>query len=268
MFLGRYLKASFKFSELLTHFNENIFKLLVYFLFLSLVYLIPMNLLIMSEDGFRIDFIHQDFITETPSWNLPSGCKIEFNDFHCSSDEKVIETHQDVTYIFNGSKADVDKDQKQVIFTKDAIIYSSGEGASMTSKGYKGFSYTDFDSVNLLKNDERTQAYLSFANSVESSFSDYIVLYSILTNVGVNLFIQFIFILLLALVLQLFRFGYQSFPGYIDGLKFVILSMGLPVAIGLVVGLFEPAFGSVFFQLSMGLTVMIVMLKYGKTSLK
>ena len=120
----------------------------------------------------------------------------------------------------------------------------------------------------MLEDDARTEAFQSFALSVEASFSRYIVLYSVITNTMVNMFIQLAFILLLALVLQLFRFGYQHFMSYIDGVKFVILSMGLPTLIGLIVGLYQPAFGSVFFQLSMGLTVMIVMLKYGKKTLK
>lgn len=264
----RYLKASFQFDRLLSHSGEKFYKIFLYFLFLSLVYLLPMNLLIVRESGWRIDFIHQDFIDETPTWDMPAGCRIELDRFFCDINTKTILTHQDVTYIFNGTTADLDLAEKQMIFTEDHIIYSDGKGNQMNSQGYEGFESFNTNSFNLLEDDARIEAFQTFALSVEGSFSRYIVLYSVITNTMVNMFIQFTFILLLALVLQLFRFGYQHFMSYIDGVKFVILSMGLPTLIGLFVGLYQPAFGSVFFQLSMGLTVMIVMLKYGKKTLK
>ncbi|PKK87284.1 MAG: hypothetical protein CVV63_01560 [Tenericutes bacterium HGW-Tenericutes-8] len=268
MFMGRYLKASFQFDRLLTHSGEKFYKVFLYFMFLSLVYLLPMNLLIVRESGWRIDFIHQDFIDETPTWDMPAGCKIELDRFFCEIDSKTTLTHQDVTYIFNGTKADLDLDFKQMIFTSNYIIYSDGKGNQMQSKGYEGFETFNSNSFNLLEDDDRVLGFQAFATSVEASFSQYIVLYSVVTNTFVNMFIQLAFILMLALVLQLFRFGYQHFLSYIEGVKFVILAMGLPTVIGLIVGLYQPAFGSVFFQLSMGLTVMIVMLKYGKKTLK
>lgn len=268
MFIVRYLKASFQFDRLLTHFNEKFIKVFIYFIFLSLIYLIPMNYLIVRESGWRMDFIQQDFLDETPVWDMPAGCIINLNRFYCEDNTVTVLDHADVTYVFNGTKADVSKTVKQMVFTKDAMIYSDGRGNQMTSSGYEGFNYFSSNSFNLETGDLRDIAFTDFAKSVEASFSQYIVLYAVATNTAVNVFIQFIFILLLALVLQLFRFGYQTFFSYLDGIKFVMLSMGLPTIVALIVGLLQPSFGSVFFQLTMGLTVMIVMLKFGRKTLK
>lgn len=268
MFLIRYFKASFQFETLLTHFDEKLSKLWIYFLVLSLIALFPMNFLVQRQEGYRIDFIHQDFLEETPNWVLPSGCLIEAGRLFCTDETKTTLTHLDVTYVFNGTIADKDLEVKQFIFTEDQIIYTDGKGASMSGT-YRGFDETfNFNTFNLMDSADKKDALLDFASSVESSFSRYTILYSVLTNTGVSILVQFAFVLLLGLVLQLFRFGYQSFPSYFDGLKFIILSMGLPTVIGFIVGLFVPSFGSVFYQLAMGLTVMLVMLKYGKKSIK
>lgn len=227
-----------------------------------------MNYLIVREAGWRIDFIQQDFLVDTPIWDLPEGCTINLNRFYCDDNTKTVLTHKDVTYIFNGTKTDVSKTVKQMIFTNENIIYSDGLGHQMTSNGYEGFNYFSSNSFNLETGDSRDAAFLELAKNVEASFNQYIVLYAVMTNTAVNIFIQFMFILMLALVLQLFRFGYQTFFSYLDGVKFVMLAMGLPTIISLIIGLLQPSFGSVFFQLTMGLTVMIVMLKFGRKTLK
>jgi len=268
MFLIQYFKASFQFDTLLTHFDEKFTKLWTYFIVLSLIALFPMNLLIQRQEGFRLDFIEQDFLEESPNWVLPSNCTIEVNRLTCANTTKTVLTHQDVTYIFNGTVEDIDLDQKQLILTSDTVIYTDGKGARM-SGSYRGFDETfNFNTYNLMDSAEKVDAMLLFARNIEASFSRYTILYAVLTNTGVSILVQFAFVLLLGAVLQLFRFGYQSFPNYFDGLKFIILSMGLPSLIGFIIGIFVPSFGSVFYQLAMGLTIMIVMLKYGKKCLK
>jgi maltodextrin utilization protein YvdJ len=268
MFLVKYFKASFQFDRLLTHFDEKFSKLWIYFIILSLIALFPMNFLIQRQEGFRLDFIEQDFLESSPNWVLPSDCSIEVNRLICNNTNKTVLTHQGLTYIFNGSVSDIDLTQKQLILTSDTVIYTDGKGARM-SGSYRGFDETfNFNTYNLMDDAEQVDAMLVFARSIEASFSRYTILYAVLTNTGVSLLVQFVFVLLLGAVLQLFRFGYQSFPNYFDGLKFIILSMGLPSIIGFIIGIFIPSFGSVFYQLTMGLTIMIVMLKYGKTCLK
>lgn len=268
MFIAKYLKYSFDFPKLLTHFDQKLHKIIIYFIFLSLVYLLPMNIMIVRENGWRIDFIHQDFMDEIPTWNLPENCKIEMNRLLCSDTSSYTFNHQNVEYIFNGNETDLNLNVKQIILTKENILYADGRGNKMISRGYEGFETLNFNTFNLLSDVEKETAFKSFAMSIESSFSPWIVLYSLLMNTLVNVFIQFIFVLALGLILQLFRFGYQSFPTYIEGLKFIVLAMGLPVLIGLIVGIIQPAFGSVFFQLFMGVTIMIVMIKYGKEYIK
>lgn len=268
MFLVKYFKASFQFSTLLTHFDEKFTKLWTYFIVLSLIALFPMNFLIQRQEGFRLDFIEQDFLEATPAWVLPSDCSIQVNRLMCDNSTKTTLIHLDMTYIFNGTASDIDLSKKQLILTFDRVIYTDGKGAQMTGS-YRGFDETfNFNTYNLMDSAEQKDAILNFARNLEASFSRYTILYAVLTNTMVSILVQFAFVLLLGAVLQLFRFGYQSFPNYFDGLKFIILSMGLPSVIGFVVGIFIPSFGSVFYQLTMGLTIMIVMLKYGRTCLK
>ena len=137
--------------------------------------------------------------------------ELSWTDFFCDINTKTILTHQDVTYIFNGTTADLDLVEKQMIFTEDHIIYSDGKGNQMNSQGYEGFESFNTNSFNLLEDDARKEAFQTFALSVEASFSRYIVLYSVITNTMVNMFIQLAFILLLALVLQLFRIWLSTF---------------------------------------------------------
>jgi maltodextrin utilization protein YvdJ len=65
-------------------------------------------------------------------------------------------------------------------------------------------------------------------------------------------------------VIQMFRFGFSTFMSFGESLRFIIFAMGLPAVLSLIVGLFVPAFSTVFFQLAMGLVTMLVMLIVGR----
>jgi maltodextrin utilization protein YvdJ len=99
---------------------------------------------------------------------------------------------------------------------------------------------------------------------VEKSFSAYIIFYAIAVNTLILTGTNLLFILLLSLVLQLFRFGYSTFFTYKESLIFLVYAMGLPAVISFIVGLFAPGVSTVLYQFSIGLIVMVVMLKYGK----
>ncbi|MDO9628840.1 MAG: DUF1189 family protein, partial [Acholeplasmataceae bacterium] len=141
----------------------------------------------------------------------------------------------------------------------------NGENASMTGYDYKGFNdNVNFRSINLMEGSEKANAYIAFGTSIEQTFGPYIIFYTVLVNTIISFGLNAFFILLLSLVLQLFRFGYSTFFTYKESIKFLVLIMGLPALLSFIVGLIEPAFSPVFFQLGMGLTVMLTMLLYGK----
>ena len=263
MFIVRYFKYSFQFSQMLSRTQEKFWKVMIYFLILSSISLFPMNFLIVREQGWRLDFIEESFTSSTPTWNLPDNCRIELNRFFCPTDDEYIREHNGITYIFNYQGGGYDISKKQLIFTHENIIYTNGN-AEMKGT-YRGFEEgLRFNDVNVLSGVERSEAFISFGDRVEKSFSAYIVFYALFVNTitltGTNL----LFILLLSLVLQLFRFGYSTFFQYKESLIFLVYAMGFPAVISFIVGLFAPGVSTVLYQFSLGLIVMIVMLKYGK----
>lgn len=265
MFILRYVKYSFNFSKVFTRVSEKSYKVIIYFLLLSLIQLFPMNYLIINEQGWRLDFIEEGFLVETPDWQLPENCRITLNTLMCTGSESYLYEHQGITYIFNDQEESFDASIKQVIFRENEIIYTNGEGAHMIGRGYRGFvDELNFQSLNLTSGEERQVAYLSFARQIENSFSPFIIFYTLLTNTVVSIGLNVLFIILLSLVLQLFRFGYSKFFTYKESLKFLVFMMGLPAMLSFIVGLIQPAFSPVFFQLGMGIATMAVMLIYGK----
>jgi maltodextrin utilization protein YvdJ len=263
MFLVRYFKYSFQFNQMLTRTKEKFWKVMIYFLILSSISLFPMNFLIVQEQGWKLDFIEESFKSSTPTWDLPTGCRIELNRFFCQTNDEYIREHNGITYIFNYQGGGYDLSTKQLIFTHKNIIYTNGNAEMQGT--YRGFDQRlSFNDLNLLSGVERSEAFIAFGSNVEKSFSAYIVFYAILVNTitltGTNL----LFILLLSLVLQLFRFGYSTFFSYKESLIFLVYTMGFPAVISFIVGLFAPGVSTVLYQFSIGLIVMVVMLKYGK----
>jgi len=222
-----------------------------------------MNYLIVREQGWRLDFIEESFKESTPTWDLPNGCRIELNRFICPTDTETTLEHNGITYIFNYQGGGYDLSKKQIIFTHTNIIYTN-RNAEMVGT-YKGFETgLRFSDVNILSGVERSDAFIQFGSMVESSFSSYIVFYAIATNTVILTGANMLFILLLSLVLQLFRFGYSTFFSFKDSLAFLVIATGFPSVISFIVGLFLPGVSTVLYQFSIGLIVIVVMLKYGK----
>lgn len=265
MFLVRFLQYSLQYSKVFTHVNEKMWKIVIYFLILCMINVFPLNFLIVKEQGWRLNFIAESFTLETPDWVLPETCGITASKLVCSDDTEYTYEHQDIVYIFNYQGTDYDLSKKQVLFKETTIIYTNGENASMVGYDYKGFNYSQsFLELNLSEGVDRALLYEQFGQSIESSFSPYIVLYTLLVNTITSIALNALFLVILSLVLQLFRFGYTKFFTYVDSLKFLVYMMAVPAILSFVVGIFEPAFSPVFFQLGMGIITMIVMLRYGK----
>ncbi|MBU1141234.1 MAG: DUF1189 domain-containing protein [Firmicutes bacterium] len=249
----------------MTHVNEKMWKIIIYFLILSMINLFPMNYLVVKEQGWRLNFVEESFTLETPDWVLPESCSITASKLMCSTLTEYTYEHQGITYIFNYQGTEYDLTKKQLLFKENQIIYTNGENASMVGYDYRGFSDTQsFLELNLSEGIDRQELYIQFGQSIESTFGPYIVLYTLLVNSITSIGMNMLLLLILSLVLQLFRFGYSKFFTYKDSLKFLVYMMGVPALLSFIVGLVEPAFSPVFFQLGMGISTMIVMLVYGK----
>jgi maltodextrin utilization protein YvdJ len=265
MFLVRYFKYSFQFDKMFIHLNEKFWKYLIYFFILSMINLFPMNFLIVKEQGWRLDFIEESLTSSTPNWQLPETWSISGYKLITDTTTQHVEVHDGITYIFNFQGTDYDLTKKQIIFKESTIIYTNGDGARMVGYDYRGFADTiSFLELNLSSGEERSQNYARFGQYIEESFGSYIVFYTLLVNTMTNMALNILFILILSLVIQLFRFGFSKFLSYKEGIKFLILVMGLPAILSFIVGLMEPAFSPVLFQFGMGLTTMIVLLIHGR----
>lgn len=265
MFLVHFLQYSLQYSKVFTHVNEKMWKIVIYFLILCMINVFPLNFLIVQEQGWRLNFIAESFTLETPDWVLPETCNIAASKLVCLDDTQYIYEHQDIIYIFNYQGSNYDLTKKQVLFKETTIVYTNGENASMVGYDYKGFDYSQsFLEFNLSEGVDRALMYEQFGQSIEASFSSYIVLYTLLVNTVTSIAMNALFLVLLSLVLQLFRFGYTKFFTYLDSLKFLVYIMAVPAIISFAVGLMEPAFSPVLFQLGMGIITMVVMLVYGK----
>lgn len=263
MFLVRYLRTSFQLKEMIYRTKESTFKVFIYFVVLSLISIFPMNYLIVKEQGWRLDFIESSFNSEVPDWDLPANCKIELNRLFCDTDEETILVHQDITFIFNYQGGGYEKVNKQIILAEREIIYTSNQ-AEMKGT-YKGFvGQYNFNDINLLSGQAKEEALLDFGARIENSFSNYIVFYSIMINTGVMIATNFLLVILLTFVIQLFRFGYSSFFTYKESFNFIVFATGIPSFLNFLIGIIAPGISNVIFSMSLGIIVMVVMLIYGK----
>jgi len=268
MFLIRMFKKSFVFKGLLKNVNEKLWKYIVYFIILMLIANFPQTLEVIRYEGTRLDFVVEDFETSTPTnWVMPSKIEIKGGKLVNNGDlNRYIYEHQGITYIINNTeKIDVNDYKNHIIFSEESIMFIDAEGNFLEEFGYRGF--TDifrFIELNLASGEYKVEIYNDFARSIESSFSRPIVLYTIIRNNLTQIFVNIIYIIILALLVQLFRFRFQNFLSFIEGIKFVILSLGLPAVLTLIIGIFSPAFTPVVFQLSSGMTIMLVMLVFSK----
>lgn len=265
MFLVKYLRYSFDFKHIFNYIHEKTWKVFIYFIILSFIAIFPSNYKIISEQGWRLDFIEESFMAETPTWNLPDNCEIIGGTFDCESEIEYVMSHQDIIFVFNAQENRESLNQKTILFYKDRIVYQNAEGDFMTGSNYQGFTdIVSFRELNLMQGEEKAIAYQAFGSQIEASFGHYIVLYSVLVNTVTTFGTYILYLVLLGLILQLFRFGYSKFMNYIQSIKFLVFLMGVPTLVGFVIGMIEPAFGAVLFQFSMGIIAMLVMLFYGK----
>lgn len=264
MFISKFFIQSLKPKEVFDHLSDKLYKYFIYFVLLMLIMVLPQNINIIQNYGFKLHFIENTFHLSTPTWVLPEDVYFSTNKLVSERDISFTYKHEGLTYIFNYKGQSLNDNEKYILLKEAEVTYIDEKGNQIT-RPYKNFTETfSLKGLNLATGQDKTNLYIEFANNLESSFGPYITLYSLLTNVFVTLFIQCLFVFLLALVVQLFRYGLTSFMSYKDTIKFVILMLTIPVFLSLIVGIIQPAFGTVVFQFGAGITIMLVMLKYGR----
>jgi len=70
MFIIKYFKEALKYGTVFKLVSEKTYKVIIFFLLLTLIQLFPMNFQIVSEQGWRLDFIQESFQAETQIGNF------------------------------------------------------------------------------------------------------------------------------------------------------------------------------------------------------
>lgn len=269
MFLVKFFKQSFTFKTLLKNANQKLWKLIIYFILLILIANFPATYDAFKSKGSRLDFIIEDFDSSTPlEWDIPENFKISGGLLITNGDTKeYINTHRDITYIINKQEVieDVNNYKNHIIFFEKNLVYIDSKGNFLEAIDYTGFEDVfNFRELSLSSMEDKVELFKVFAYSVEKSFAKDIVIFTVLRNNIIQIFINIIYVILLAALIQLFKFGYQDFLSFYDSVKFVILSLGLPAVLSFGIGLLSIGFAPVIFQLASGMTVMLVVLIFGK----
>lgn len=267
MFLARYFKNGFHFKTLLSHSKENLFKVILYLIVLSIIVAFPLNYLTVVTDGSKINFIYEDFSSDVPiGLEFPEGMFIKNGKLHMPNDTKFEFTHKGITYLFNHKVNNFNDYKNHVLLETDYIIFAGNDTVYIPTDGYKGFTAEfSISQFNTASYEDKQLIFAEFGLKLEQSFSQYIVLYTVLRNTLITIVTNIIYVFLMSLLLQVFRFGYTKFYTLKEGFVFVVMAMGFPTLLSFIVGILLVGFGPVVFQLSMGILIMAIMIKYGKS---
>lgn len=270
MFVIRFFVRSFQFSKIFKSLNEKLWKYILYAVLLILIANFPASFEIVKEQGSRLDFLIEDFSTEAPlNWVLPDEMEIKGGKLINYGDtNEYINTHKGRTYIINKQDriTNIDDYLNHVILYESSLIYIDEEGNFLEDYNYKGFSIDNFSfrELKLANYEDQLLLYQEFSKGLEKTFSSKIVLYTLLRNNFINVIMNFVYIIVLAGIVMFFKFGYQKFITYFEAIKLVILCLTLPAVLAFGIGFLSFAFSPVLFQLASGMTVMLVVLAFGK----
>lgn len=260
MFLIEYFKNGFSYEHVFQRLIPINIKVIVYFIILTFLTAFPLNYQIIREEGFRLDFIAESFNSTIPE--VVIDCEVSFAGISCDEDTSFV--HQNITYYIETFDENKVYEQRSIILSNDRIYYLQGNSI-LESRSYQGFSDTlDMGLLIFSDQEEKEALWQSFGEGIEGSFGPYIILNALLTNTVIQFVIQFIFIIFLSFVLQLFKYQLSYFMTYAESLTFIVWMMTLPAVVGVGIALFEPVFASVIYQFLVGIVIMIVMLKFGR----
>lgn len=296
MFLVRYFRDSFIFPRILPMRKEPFWKVLIYFIIIVLISLFPYSFSNLKHGGWNLGFVEQNLMQkDNIEIDYPEGITIGPEGVQSDTGkEKSISLKQGskdyIQYRFYVSgdkdtvKSEIDKavsdiksgiGQPQFLFTKvfseeevvGGSIYFIDKKGNVNIGDYDGFeSKFSFHELNLIEkgSKERMEALKGFSISIEKAFGKQNAFFTIVATSGIQILSYILLILILAGLLQLFKFGYVEFMSYLEGIKVVMLSMTIPSVISFIVGFFTHAFAPLFIQFGVGIILMIVMIKYGK----
>ena len=249
MFLVRIFRDSFIFNRVLKLRYEAFWKLGIYFIIISLISLFSFNFTNLRTGGWKLGFVENILLLEKNyDKQLPSSITIRklsgVNStdgdqllFYENNEGKIIR----FWFVTNESEdfvnTNIDLTAEQLIFTNKRTYYVKGDGKGLMIGSYQNFpEEISFETINTLPDNERRVQLTILAETIEKSFGRQNAFFTIVTFSSVQLALYVVLVLLLALVLQLFRFVYVDYMPYIDGVKIVISTMTIPSVISFIIG--------------------------------
>ena len=240
MFILKYFKNSiFSLKGIYELKSEKVFKILIYFIFMSLLSLLPHNIEIIREKGFKLGFISEVYKEDNKTMLINTKAEVVgFAGLRCSDDFKV-EYYEFKDYdlvIDYNNEYDIKTNNKEkavLILQKTEVLYYDQNRAFMRGN-YDSFD-RDIRFSELRFNDS---IYQELFTNLEKSFYSYIIFFSIINNVMVQTGMYLIMIILMAIILSFLKYGFSKKMKFIEIVKILVLSMTLPSVIVFILGWF------------------------------
>lgn len=267
MFLVKYFKNSlYSIKGIYSLKDENIIKVLLYFILVATISLLPHNLEIVREKGFKLGFISEAYNDEA-RFDLYDSKVVKVGTAGIRVDDDfVLEVYEFDTFTlvidYNDEFESVEN--TTLVLKRTSTEYYDSNGSMMVGN-YN--SFTEDIHFSSLRFDETL--YTTLFTGLEKAFYPFITLFSILVNVSTNFAMYIIMIALMAVILGFLKYRFSHFLSYKEICKILVFSMTLPSVIVFIIGLFGGfAFTPVIMNFMMGGIAVLTLLKVGKNKLE
>lgn len=248
-----------------------------YFVLLILLVSFPLNYQIVKTGGWALFDFTSSLRQDIPQWmpsGLPEDVAISSAGMEWFSEQATTlagtnHAGETLLYVFQpaGTYAGV---ERALVFYPSRIVYYEQGGSERLSTNYQNVAERiEFIDLQMLST---ATAVDRFAAMVESAFSPYAIFRSVLTNFGINVFLNALLVLAVATIFLLVRVNYQKITDFRQNLRIILSAMTIPAMIAFGIGLIGVmevnAFSAVVFQFFSPLIAIVAMFRGAKKAQK
>lgn len=223
-------------------FQLSIGKVLAYFFILNLVMFIPLTFSVLNMEMDDYSYYGFDFHENLPDWlpsELPDDCEIVNQALECESDEVYTYTIVDRETLYliylNVDDQSTEYTKENTFVFKRTYFEINLENDNQFVLSYTGFSYTNFEDLKTLPQEEAAQVLF---DGIFESLRPFVVMPLMLYSVGGLILGNLILVLVFASLSMLFKLTITGFPRYQNMIKLFIIASTIPSLINLVLGFF------------------------------
>ena len=272
MFIVKYFRyASYSIRHIYNFRSEKLWKVILFFLILTLLACFPYNYKIIDEGGFKnalfseagenfSDSYHVKFANETKFRSISrSGLEVS-TDYDLNSYESYDFKNFTLVIDYAGNYERSVDNGIVLLYGANDIAYISNGKSSTTS--YEGFSRV-FDSRELITNQT---AFEDFFNYTEKSFSKYTIIFSILSYTLTQIFMYLVLLFGLAWIYTFIKKSWDTFLTFKELFTILVFSMTPGAVLSLIVGLIPNLFSlvPVIMNFMLALISLLVMYKVAR----